>query len=133
MLELVLSVFFAFLFPVLVWTVWYRVAGYTDVSVAAAQLAGLALPIALVVVMRLGFGEIGLSPAKLPSALASGLIAYAAVMGVAFLVRLAGLADLQILRPHYRLDAFVSGWGSISPRGSSSARSICCPATCGSS
>ncbi len=108
--RLVLSVISAFLFPLIIWLVWYRVAGYRPATVMAAQTALLVLAVGLVLATRLGFRETGLSIAKLPQALAAGAIAYAAVMGLAFVLQLVGLAELQILRTQYRLDAFVSSW-----------------------
>ena len=105
-----LSVICAFLFPLLVWFVWYRVVGYRPATVTAAQAALLALAVGLVLITRLRFREIGVSAARLLPALAAGAIAYAAVMGLAFLLNIAGLAELQIVRSQYRLDAFVSNW-----------------------
>ena len=109
--KLMISVICAFAYPVLVWYVWYRVVGYGSATLVLAQIAGVVLAVALVVSLRIGFRRAGLSAAKLPPALAAGASAYATAMGLAVLVQSVGLADLQVMRPQYRLDAFLSSWG----------------------
>jgi len=101
----------AFLLSLLTWYLWYRIAGYTTLTVTVAQTAVLALAVGLAFGFRLKFRWIGLGLRGLGLALLITAVAYAAVIGVALIVRAAGTTTLQILRPRYELLAFLDNWG----------------------
>lgn len=93
----------------LVWFVLYRVAGYNEISLAAAQAATFALGVGFVVVYRLGWRRIGLGPMRLLNATAAVAVAYGAVALTIAAMGAFG-RDVRFLRTTYSVYALFNNW-----------------------
>ncbi len=90
---------------------WYRLAGYSGVTLTIAQVVQLVAAAGLVLALRLGWRRIGLGVRELLRALVVGALAYGAVLACAAALNAFAGADLQLWRSDYRLSAFVDNWG----------------------
>lgn len=93
--------------PVFIWYVWYRLVGYTQWTMTAAQLMIALTGLILIVVARLNWREIGFGTRNLLAAVIIGLLAYAITILIGVLLGYTG--GREMFR-HYTLGGFFSGW-----------------------
>lgn len=96
--------------PVFTWYGWYRWAGYSEATLLAVQLFGLAAAVALVAGFGLGWRRLGLGLRHAGQAVAVGAVAYVVVALIATVLNLAANAGLGVLRPSYDWWPFVNNW-----------------------
>ena len=92
--------------PVLVWFVWYRIAGYAPWTVTAAQLLIAFTGLALIHAARLDWAELGFGLRDLLAGLVIGVLAYSLTILAGFLL---GFTDGGTFRS-YTAGGLLSGW-----------------------
>ena len=98
------------LLHVLVWFVWYRLAGYSQLTLTAAQIMNLAVGAGMIIWMRLKPKEIGLGFSSLVRAFIILVCVYAAFLSVGWFVIKFGLFDNQLLRDQISLLGVLDNW-----------------------
>ena len=99
----------ALLYQVLVWFVWYRLAGYNDATLLIAQLGFAALAILLLARLRIHAKRIGLSGTDLLQALVGIALAYSFLLAVLLIINALG-GGFQVFRQSYRPIAILDNW-----------------------
>ena len=99
----------ALLYQVLVWFVWYRLAGYNHATLLIAQLGFAALAILLLARLRIHAKRIGLSGTDLLQALVGIALAYSFLLAVLLIINALG-GGFQVFRQSYRPTAILDNW-----------------------
>ncbi|NIV33432.1 MAG: CPBP family intramembrane metalloprotease [Anaerolineae bacterium] len=105
----VLGITGAVLHQVLVWFVWYPLAGYDDTTLLAAQLSFVGLGIALVLSLRLHKERLGLGGVDLLRALGGIALAYGLLLAVLLIANALG-GQFEVFRQTYYGVAILDNW-----------------------
>lgn len=94
---------------VLIWFVFYRIAGYSNVTMNIACALTLALGVVAAAWLQLSPRKIGLGPNKLLQALAVAAVVHLILVLASLAINAFG-ADLRVFRQSYSLTALASNW-----------------------
>jgi membrane protease YdiL (CAAX protease family) len=107
---LIISLLTAFALPVLIWFLWYRVAGYNQNTLLIAQLAIFLGAVVLAAIFSRNIGQMGLSKVNLLRALIILLFTYAIIYASGLLVNYVSGTGVALFRQNYSLRGFLDNW-----------------------
>ncbi|HHX87865.1 MAG TPA: CPBP family intramembrane metalloprotease [Firmicutes bacterium] len=107
---MIISLLTAFALPVLIWFLWYKIAGYNQNTLLIAQLAIFLGAAVLAVTFSRDIGQLGLNGSNLLKALAVLLFSYVIIYAAGFLVNYVLATDVALLRQNYSWSGFLDNW-----------------------
>jgi membrane protease YdiL (CAAX protease family) len=107
---LVVALVVAFAIPITTWFWLYPTFGYGPGTLSLAQASVLVAAVILVAASGLRWGDLGLGPRSLVTAVVIGAAAYAAIVLVAGGLNAAFDTGFTLVRSRYEATAFVDNW-----------------------